>query len=101
MSANIATDTTGAPNWRHVAAFLGLTFGLTWLLNLAIYLRGGLGVPGIGMVLQFQMLLPAFSAIVLGLFFFPESSIYRGRVAGRARWFYYYFLLLTVVYAAA
>jgi len=61
--------------------------------------RGGLGAPGMGTVLQFQMLLPAFSAIVLGLFVFHESPIYRGRAAGRERWFYYYFLLLTVVYA--
>lgn len=99
MSENTPTNTTGAPNWRHVVVFLGLTFGLTWLLNLAISLRGGLGAPGMGTVLQFQMLLPAFSAIVLGLFFFPESPIYRGRTAGRARWFYYYFLVLTVVYA--
>ena len=88
-----------APNWRHVGAFLGLTFGLTWLLDLAIYLRGGLATPGMITVLQLQMLLPAFSAIVLGLFFFPESPIYRGRPAGRGRWFYYYFLLLTVIYA--
>jgi uncharacterized protein len=99
MSENMTTQADGAPNWRHVAAFLGLTFGLTWLLNLAIYLRGGLGTPGMGPVLQFQMLLPAFSAIVLGLFFFPESPIYRGRPAGRERWFFYYFLLLTLVYA--
>ncbi len=70
------------------------------LLNLAIYLRGGLAVPGMGTVLQFQMLLPAFSAIILGLFFFSESPIYRGRPTGRARWFFYYFLILTVVYAA-
>ncbi len=99
MNENIAIDTPVAPNWRHVVVFLGLTFGLTWLLNLAIELRGGLGAPGMGTVLQFQMLLPAFSAIVLGLFFFPESPIYRGRPAGRERWFYYYFLLLTAVYA--
>ena len=79
MSENIPIDTPVAPNWRHVVVFLGLTFGLTWLLNLAIELRGGLGAPGMGTVLQFQMLLPAFSAIVLGLFFFPESPIYRGR----------------------
>ena len=88
-----------APNWRHVGAFLGLTFGLTWLLNLAIYLRGGLKIPGIVAILQLQMLLPAFSAIVLGLFFFPESPIYRKKSAGRGRWFYYYFLLLTLIYA--
>jgi uncharacterized protein len=87
------------PNWRHVAAFLGLTFGLTWLLDLAIYLRGGLAAPGMTTILQFQMLLPAFSAIVLGLFFFRENPIYRGRPAGPGRWFYYYFLALTAIYA--
>ncbi|MCL4561406.1 MAG: CPBP family intramembrane metalloprotease [Chloroflexi bacterium] len=99
MTADIETDTHLAPDWRHVGAFLGLTFGLTYLLDLAIYLRGGLGAPGMITILQLQMLLPAFSAIVLGLFFFPESPIYHGRTAGRGRWFYYYFLLLTVIYA--
>jgi len=87
------------PNWYHVGAFLGLTFGLTWLLDLTISLHGGLGKPGIISVIQLQMLLPAFSAIVLGVFFFPESPLYRKQSAGRGRWFYYYFLLLTVIYA--
>jgi membrane protease YdiL (CAAX protease family) len=101
MTIDTGTDNSLAPNWRHVGAFLGLTFGLTWLLDLVIYLRGGLGAPGMVTILQLQMLLPAFSAIVLGLFFFPESPIYRSRPAGRGRWFYYYFLLLTLVYALA
>ncbi|WP_423224973.1 CPBP family intramembrane glutamic endopeptidase [Candidatus Amarolinea aalborgensis] len=92
-------DTPLQPNWRHVGAFLGLTFGLTWLLDLALYLRGGLATAGVTTILQLQMLLPAFSAIVLGLFFFRESPIHRDRRAGRGRWFYYYFLALTVVYA--
>jgi membrane protease YdiL (CAAX protease family) len=96
-----AAETGLRPHWRHVAAFLGLTFGLTWLLDLAIYLRGGLAAAGVTTLLQLQMLLPAFSAIVLGLFFFRESPIYRGRAAGRGRWFYYYFLALTVVSALA
>src|SRR5579884_2461373 len=99
MADGIISDSTLDPNWRHVGAFLGLTFGLTWLLNLAIYLRGGLATPGVATALQLQMLLPAFSAIVLGLLVFPESPIYRRRPAGPGRWFYYYFLLLTVVYA--
>jgi membrane protease YdiL (CAAX protease family) len=99
MVPDSSTETHLTPNWRHVGAFLGLTFGLTYLLNLAIYLRGGLGTPGMGSLLQLQMLLPAFSAIVLGLFFFPESPIYHRRAAGRGRWFYYYFLGLTVIYA--
>lgn len=90
-----------APNWRHVGAFLGLTFGLTWLLNLAIDLRGGLGAPGVVTVLQLQMLLPAFCATVLGLLFFPESPIYHGRPVGPGRWFYYYVLLLTMIYAVS
>jgi membrane protease YdiL (CAAX protease family) len=109
MTANTVTDTVSdtfadtrlRPNWRHVGAFLGLTFGLTWLLDLVLYLRGGLAAAGVTTILQFQMLLPAFSAIVLGLFFFRESPIYRGRPAGRGRWFYYYFLALTLIYALA
>jgi membrane protease YdiL (CAAX protease family) len=99
MTTEPGTDTHFAPNWRHVGIFLALSFGLTWLLDLAIYLRGGLGSTGIVAALQLQMLLPAFSAIVLGLFFFPESPIYRGKPAGRGRWFYYYFLLLVLIYA--
>ena len=99
MMTDTGTENSFAPNWRHVGAFLGLTFGLTWLLNLAIYLRGGLGAPGMVSLLQLQMLLPAFSAIVLGLLVFPESPLYRSRRAGPGRWFYYYFLVLTVIYA--
>jgi membrane protease YdiL (CAAX protease family) len=98
MTTNIETQTNPAPNWRHVGAFIGLNFGLTWLLNLAIYLNGGLGNPGTVVILQLQMMLPAFSAILLGLFFFPESPIYHKRPGGRERWFYYYFLLLTGIY---
>jgi membrane protease YdiL (CAAX protease family) len=98
MITDVDTQTNPAPNWRHVGAFLGLNFGLTWLLNLAIYLGGGLKIPGIIPILQLQMVLPAFSAILLGLFFFRESPIYQGRPSGRARWFYYYFLLLTLIY---
>ena len=47
MITEPGTDTHFAPNWRHVGIFLALSFGLTWLLDLAIYLRGGLGSTGI------------------------------------------------------
>lgn len=77
--------------------FLGLTFGLTWLLDLAGYLYGGLGISGASNFLGLRMLMPAFSAILLGLFFFPDSPIYYKRPAGRGRWFYYFYLLLTVI----
>ncbi len=99
MTTNTGTESVLAPNWRHVGAFLGLTFGLTCLLDLAIYLRGGLRMSGIVATLQLQMLLPAFSAIVLGLFFFRESPLYYKRPAGRSRWFYYYYLLVSLIYA--
>jgi membrane protease YdiL (CAAX protease family) len=98
MSTFTGTESNLKPNWRHVGAFLGLTFGLTWLLDLSVFLRGGLAIPGVVTMLQAQMLLPAFSAILLGLFFFPESPIFHRRPAGKGRWFYYYFLLLTLVY---
>ena len=88
-------------NWRHVAAFLGLTFGLTRLLDLLIYLRGGLAQPGMATLLQLQMLLPAASAIVLGMFVFRDSPLHRSRPAGAGRWFYVYFLLLTAVFVIA
>jgi membrane protease YdiL (CAAX protease family) len=98
MTVDTFAKTQLKTNWPHVGAFLGLTFGLTYLLDLVIYLRGGLGTASIVTVLQFQMLLPAFSAILLGFFFFPESPIYRSRQAGKGRWFYFYFIGLTVVY---
>jgi hypothetical protein len=99
MDINTVTNTNNAIQWRNAGIFLILNFGLTWLLDLVICLRGGLCIPGIVAALQLQMLLPAFSAIVLGLFFFPESPIYRGKPAGRARWFYSYFLLPVLIYA--
>jgi uncharacterized protein len=85
-------------NWSHVAWFLGLTFGLTWLADLVLYLNGGLAGPSTALLLQFQMLLPAFSAMLLGAFFFKESPIYYRSNRTAARWFVYFYLLLTVLY---
>ena len=77
-------------NWPHVAWFLGLAFGLTWLVDLGIYLAGGLANPGAALLLQFQMLLPAFSAMVLGVFFFKDSPIFYRSNRSASRWFVYY-----------
>jgi membrane protease YdiL (CAAX protease family) len=88
-------------NWPHVAAFLGLTFAITWLIDLALYLTGGLNNPAAGLVLQLQMLIPAFSAMLLGLFFFKESPIFRKTNRGTSRWFIYFFLATTLAYLAA
>jgi membrane protease YdiL (CAAX protease family) len=97
----ITNPTTAAPvkpNWHQVAWFLGLTFGLTWLLDLTLYLNGGLTHPGASLLLQFQMLLPAFSALLLGAFFFKESPIYHRTNQRTSRWFVYYYFLLTLLY---
>jgi membrane protease YdiL (CAAX protease family) len=88
-------------NWRQVGLFLGLTFGLTWLLDLVLYRAGGLKTPGLGTILSLQMLLPATSAILLGTFVFPNSPLYYKVNRTPVRWFTYFFLLLTLLYLLA
>lgn len=99
---NVPSETTlTAPatvNWFRVAWFLGLAFGLAWLVDLAIYLTGGLAGPGTGLLLQFQMLMPAFSAMLLGAFFFKDSPIFYRSNHGASRWFVYFYFLLTGLY---
>ena len=98
MQTTIEPSTPTKPNWPHVASFLGLTFGLTWLLDLALYLTGGLTNPAVSLILQFEMLLPAFAAMLLGAFFFKESPIYHKTNHRTSRWFVYYFMVLTLLY---
>ncbi len=105
----LSNDATALPqedvkkqiNWKQVGAFLLLTFGLTWSLDLILFLKGGLNSPAATVVLQFQMLLPAFSAILLGMFFFKDSPINIKKNHLRSRWFTWYFLFFTLLYAAA
>lgn len=94
------TPNTPRVNWPQVGWFLGLTFGLTWLLNLSLYLTGGLANPSAGLFLTFQMLLPAFSAMLLGVFFFKDSPIFYRAHRGVSRWFVYFYLTLTGLYLA-
>lgn len=86
--------------WSRVGLYLGLTFGLSWLLDLGIYLAGGLAVPGVLLFLQLQMLIPAFSAMLLNVFVFSDSPIYRRSNHALSRWFVGYFFLLFVLYLA-
>src|SRR5574340_1092060 len=85
-------------NWPHVWAYLGLAFGLSWLLDLLMYLAGGLKNPAAGLLLQFQMLLPAFSALLLGMFFFQESPVYYKTNRTASRWFVYYYFFMVAAY---
>ncbi|MBI5294150.1 MAG: CPBP family intramembrane metalloprotease [Chloroflexi bacterium] len=95
------TRITAQPfNGLRVAWFLGLAFGLTWLLDLGLYLAGGLTSPSAALLLQLQMLLPAFSAMLLGAFFFQDSPIFYRTNRGVSRWFVYFYLLLTGLYVA-
>jgi len=72
------------PNWKQVTVFVGLTFGLTYLLDLVLFLAGGLGGSSSTLaVLQVQMLIPACVAIVLRVFVFKDSPIYRVRDRSR------------------
>jgi len=88
-------------NWRRVAAFLGLSFGLAWLLELGLYLAGGLGHPGTQAVLQAVMLMPALSALVLGMFVWRDSPLYLRTNRTVSRWFCLYYLLMTAICVAS
>jgi uncharacterized protein len=84
-------------NWGQVGLFLALTFGLTWLLNWVLW-RVGFGTPSMLVLLQLQMLLPASSAILLGMFVFTNSPIYFRDLAPRVAAFLIFFLILALVY---
>jgi membrane protease YdiL (CAAX protease family) len=90
---------TQAVNWKQVAAFLGLTFGLTYLLDLILYLAGGLrqNAPAAALV-QVQMLIPATVAIVLQMFVFKNSPIHR--LQELPRWFFYFYLGFALFFVA-
>src|SRR5690554_3570426 len=85
------------PNWRQVAAFVGLTFAITYLLDLVLYLTVGYSShPATTILLQLQMLLPAAVAIALQLLVFRNSPLYRLKTP--ARWFFYFYLAYTLIY---
>ena len=87
------------PNWRQVATFVGVTFGLTYLLNLILYISGGYGAnPATTLLLQVQMLIPAGVAIVLQLWVFEDSPLYR--LQEPTRWFFYGYLVYAAVHTA-
>jgi membrane protease YdiL (CAAX protease family) len=90
-----------AVNWPHVWAYIGLSFGLAWLVDLVLYLNGGLSHPSATLMLQLQMLMPAFAALLLGMFAFKESPVYYKTNHTASRWFIYYYFLMTFAFLAA
>ena len=93
------TDKSERVNWKQVGIFLGLTFALTLILDFILWRITGYGAsPNSALLLQTQMLLPAFSAITLSLFLFRGSPIYFKTYRGRARWFFYLFIAYTLFF---
>jgi uncharacterized protein len=88
-------------NWPQVLSFVGLTFGLTWLLDLYIFLSGGMKAPYLSYQLELQMLLPAFTAIFLGTFIFKQSPLYFRVNRSVSRWFTSFFMLMTLIFMLA
>ena len=78
--------------WRRVAAFIGLTFGLAWTYNLYMALTVGYGAnPALGLMLQGMMLIPAWSVLVLQVFVFADSPLhFRSKFTGLSAfaWFF-------------
>jgi membrane protease YdiL (CAAX protease family) len=88
-------------NWRQVGLFLLLTFLLSWILDLLLYLTAGYGSNATTLIaLQLQMLVPAFFAILLSVFFFKNKAIYFRNFHERPRWFFYFYLAFTLLYVA-
>lgn len=88
------------PNWKQVLTFLGITFALTWALDLILQLTVGYaGNPTIAaLMLQLQMLIPASVAIALGMFAFRDSPLHISKPIGKVRIFLYAYLAYTVYY---
>ncbi len=63
-------------NWRQVGLFVALTFAFTYLLDWGLFLVGGLRSPGAIVIIQLQMMLPAFFAILLGMFVFSDGPFH-------------------------
>jgi len=91
---------TSQVSWNNVIIFLVLTFGLNWLLALLIYLKGGFETLqlSIGVLLQFYMLIPAFSAIFLQIFVFKGNFLSFKTYQEPPRHFLYFYLLYTCLF---
>ena len=92
-------QTNRSVEWKKVGLFLLFAFGLSWAIDLVLYLTSGYGnnAPTL-LLLQLQMLIPAASAIFLGLFVFKDSQIAWSSTKGNARWFLVFYLFFTAVY---
>ena len=85
-------------NLRRVFIFLSLTFSLSWGFDwLFIYFSGSDPYLDLGMN-PWGMLVPAFVALFLQMYFFKDSPIYHKTYKEKPRWLFYGFFALTIVY---
>jgi uncharacterized protein len=80
------------PRWKQVGWFVGLTYALSWTLNLVVWLGGGYEGSLTAGLLQLQMLVPALVAIVLQRYIFRDSSIHVSHYQERPRQVFNLFL---------
>lgn len=85
--------------WKQVGLFLTLTIAISWLVDLAMWLRFGYSEYTV-LFFQLQMLIPAFSAIVLQRYVFRDSRIYYREYKGRPAWFFDFYLVFTALFFA-
>ena len=81
---------------KQTLAFLFLTFSLTFLLNFVMWLNYDIiseSIELLRLATRVQMIIPAFSAIILNLFVF-KTKIYQRK----SRILLYYFLVLSIIF---
>jgi len=84
---------------RKVIRFIVLTFVLTYSLNLGMALAFNFKLPAEARTSMITMMLvPAFSATVLKMFFEKDSEIYFRTFREKTRLFFYFFLLYFAVF---
>ncbi|MCS7136581.1 MAG: type II CAAX endopeptidase family protein [Nitrososphaerota archaeon] len=84
---------------KRTIRFVTLTFALTYCLNLGMALAFDFKLPVEARTsMMTMMLVPAFSAIVLKMFFEKDSDIYFRTFREKTRLFFYYFLLYFAVF---
>lgn len=88
-------------NWRQVGLFIAITMVVSWSINLLLALTSGYGSNSVTInSLQLQMLIPAFTAIVLGVFVFKNSPLYFRTNHSATRWFFYSYMLFTLLFVS-
>ena len=107
MTTNVYHDMTTSNvqegsriNWRQVGLFVGLTFALSWSINLVIWLVGGVAHPAAATWLQMQMLVPALCALALERFVFRTRHD-RGAPRWLVRSFFVYAAIVLAVAIAS